>query len=170
MSDLIMMDPSLLTPAQHVMRDMALQQLSKFDSDVPGPKVPPNEGQSAHDLQAPSAAEPSLHAMAAQANMAKIELELSPKYGAILDKYIHASTAEQRLLAVAYTLKTAQQLEEAMKAERYTISDGLKKSLRTYAMLFIMSPHLSSFRGPVADTIIVHFMPGNEQILTFNSI
>ena len=86
-----MMDPSLLTPAQRVMRDMALQQLSEFDSDVPGPEVPPNEGQSAHDLRAPSAAEPSLHAMAARANTAKIELELSPKYGAMLDKYIHVS-------------------------------------------------------------------------------
>ncbi|KAE9393246.1 hypothetical protein BT96DRAFT_999619 [Gymnopus androsaceus JB14] len=65
-----------------------------------------------------------------------------------------ASAAEQRLLAVAFTLKTAQQLEKAMKAEKYTIPESLRKSLHTYSMLFLLSPHLSSFRGRVADAVI----------------
>lgn len=99
MSDLINMDPALLTPAQRVRRDVALQQASQtqFQSDFgqpdPNSSMPPNDGQPDDNFRVPSVTEPGLLAMVARANAAKIELDLSPKYGALLDKYIHVSCA-----------------------------------------------------------------------------
>ncbi|KAJ3965957.1 hypothetical protein EV361DRAFT_1037204 [Lentinula raphanica] len=180
-NDLLTMDPSLLTPAQRVRRNMQLRSYSTQSEtpmsglNAPGSSTPSASSES--DAPSPSAEEHrlcgplfapasdlSLSAMVTLATAAKADLELSPKYGAMLDKYIRASPAEQRLLAVAYTLKTAQQLEKSMRSERIwgvsleSPETGviflMKKTLRTYSMIFLTSPHLSSFRGPIADAII----------------
>ncbi|KAJ3900466.1 hypothetical protein F5879DRAFT_1054104 [Lentinula edodes] len=93
-------------------------------------------------------------AILATANSVKTELGLSQKYSGWLDKFVNSSRAEQVILSAAFNLYNAQLLERLAKAEKYTISDGLKKILRNYSMVFLMNGHLSSYRGPIADALI----------------
>ena len=90
------MDPELLTPVQCVRRDMAMQQQSETNSqsNASGPESDTpflSGGQPVGNLQPSSGIEPSLQAMVAHANTAKMELELTPRYAALLDKYINVS-------------------------------------------------------------------------------
>ncbi|KAJ3870571.1 hypothetical protein F5051DRAFT_447483, partial [Lentinula edodes] len=156
--DLTVMDPTLLTPAQRIMREMQLQATSQpptnntesdddtFDTSDNLPSRTP------HMLISNSQAE--RQAILATANSVKTELGLSQKYSGWLDKFVNSSRAEQVILSAAFNLYNAQLLERLAKAEKYTISDGLKKILRNYSMVFLMNGHLSSYRGPIADALI----------------
>ncbi|KAH7875340.1 uncharacterized protein C8R40DRAFT_1069372 [Lentinula edodes] len=156
--DLTVMDPTLLTPAQRIMREMQLQATSQpptnntesdddtFDTSDNLPSRTPH--MSISNSQA------ERQAILATANSVKTELGLSQKYSGWLDKFVNSSCAEQVILSAAFNLYNAQLLERLAKAEKYTISDGLKKILQNYSMVFLMNGHLSSYRGPIADALI----------------
>ncbi|KAJ3711065.1 hypothetical protein C8R42DRAFT_648468 [Lentinula raphanica] len=115
-----------------------------------------DDGQTSFSASFLSASKLSLNALVASGTSAKAELELTPKYGALLDKYIHASAAEQWLLAVFYTLKTAEQLEKVTKAEKYTIPENLKSAMHKIGHEGIPQSH------EIGKLDIVHRALGNH--------
>ncbi|KAF9070337.1 hypothetical protein BDP27DRAFT_1362629 [Rhodocollybia butyracea] len=139
-TDYTSLDPSLLTPAQRIMREMQLHEQANPQTQF---NLPPD------DLENGSAG-----ALISLANTLKTEFDLPPKYCAWADRYVNSSEPERMLILVMLSLNTAKLMEHNVKSEQYTISDGLKKTLRNYSMIFLLCAHLSSYRGPIADAII----------------